>query len=356
MEASIVIREKGRKPASVACPALSALYRMFLVWVSALCLVCLVACDKKEEKRVFPSKGLPYELLVVVEPAVWNSVAGDSLREVLESPVPGLLQHEKMFRLVRVAPRHYERVYVTMRNKLFVYVDPEQPRTRMAVARDVEAAPQWEVTLAAPSVEDLAVWLGQNRERLTDIFVDAELGLEAARLHKKHSKKIADELKALAGYTLCVPEDVASSKRGQNFLWGSTNRNEKDYNIVFYTYPLEGANPFDTEEYVRKRDSVMKKNIPGSTPEKWMTTSREGGQPLVCARRRTLDRDVLEVRGLWEMHRGGIGGPFVAIVYPDTAAGHVVVCEGFVYSPSTAKRELIRTMEAALRTLKQEKP
>lgn len=327
------------------------------IYMAAWAVLLFGSCRSGEEKRVIPSKGLPYELLVVVEPAVWNSEAGDSLRQILEGAVPGLPQHENMFRLVRVSPRHYDRMYVTMRNKLFVRLDEKQAIPLLGVARDVEAVPQIEVTLAARSTADMAAWLGRNKDRLTDLFVDAELETEAARLRRKHSRKVADDLRELAGYTLYAPEDIQASKRGEDFLWAGTNRNEKDYNIVFYTYPLDGARPFSPDEFVRKRDSVMKVNIPGSTPDKWMTTTREEGRPLVSFREREVGgQPVLEARGLWEMRKGGIGGPFVSLVRADSAAGRVTVCEGFVYSPRTNKRDLVRTLEASLRTLAKEKP
>lgn len=323
----------------------------------AVCVALLLgACCREEEKRVIPSKGLPYELLVVVEPAVWNSEAGDSLRAILEGAVPGLPQHENMFRLVRVAPKHYDRMYVTMRNKLFVRLDEKQVSPLLGVVRNVEATPQIEVTLTAHNIADMAAWLGRNKDRLTDLFVDSELDIEAGRLRRKYSQKVADELRDMTGYALYVPEDIKASKRGKDFLWAGTNRNEKDYNIVFYSYPLDGARPFSSEEFVRKRDSVMKVNIPGSTPDKWMTTTREGGLPLVEFRERMVDgQPALEARGLWEMHKGGIGGPFVSLVRVDSASGRVTVCEGFVYSPRTNKRDLVRTLEASLRTLTQEK-
>ena len=59
-----------------------------------------------------------------------------------------------------------------------------------------------------------------------------------------------------------------------------------------------------------------------------------------------------QVHGLWEMRNGALGGPFVSLVSIDSVASEVIVAEGFVYSPSTDKRELIRTVEASLRTLK----
>ena len=146
---------------------------------------------------------------------------------------------------------------------------------------------------------------------------------------------------------------MGATKTGENFLWGSTNLIEKDLNLVVYTYDMPDGGVFNLEAFVAKRDSVMQKNIPGERPDQWMQTAREKDSPLVVGRQRKSDgQDVLEVRGLWEMRNGALGGPFVSVVRVDSTAGRVIVGEGFVYSPSTDKRDLVRQMEAALRTLK----
>ncbi len=326
-------------------------------WVCLLLLV-LAGCSGEKEKRVVASKGLPYELLLVVDEAVWNDRAlQDSLKAVVEAPMPGLPQIEPTFRLLRVMADDYQRQYTTMRNQFFVRLNPKAGQAAMGVSRNAEARPQLFVTLEARDADELAAALGTHKQEIIDLFVESEIELEAARLRKSYSKKVADELRALAGWTICVPEDIKASKKGDRFLWAGSDRIEKDYNVVFYSYPLpEGVDPFTTAHFVAVRDSVMKHNIPGSTPEKWMTTTKEKDMPLVETRMRTLGgKTLMEARGLWEMHKGGIGGPFVSHVLVDTAAREVVVCEGFVYSPRTKKRELVRTMEAALRTLTKEK-
>jgi hypothetical protein len=99
----------------------------------------------------------------------------------------------------------------------------------------------------------------------------------------------------------------------------------------------------------------MKHNIPGSSEGQWMQTvrERENNHPLVeCTEREINGRKVMEARGLWEMRNGPLGGPFVSISRVDTASRKVIVGEGFVYSPSTDKRDLVRQMEAVLRTLR----
>jgi polyphosphate kinase len=60
----------------------------------------------------------------------------------------------------------------------------------------------------------------------------------------------------------------------------------------------------------------------------------------------------LEARGLWRMKGDFMGGPFVSHSRVDTVNNRVVTAEIFVYSPDKMKRNLVRTMEASLYTLK----
>lgn len=54
------------------------------------------------------STGRPFEVLVVIEEAVWNQAAGKALQEVLDTDVPGLPQSEPSFRVMHVAPKHFD--------------------------------------------------------------------------------------------------------------------------------------------------------------------------------------------------------------------------------------------------------
>ena len=125
-------------------------------------------------------------------------------------------------------------------------------------------------------------------------------------------------------------------------------------NFVFYTYPWDGGAVEDTALFVRKRDSVLRANIPGSRPDQWMTTSRgQSGAPVLWSSLRNIGgKEQFEVKGLWELKNGFMGGPFVSLVSVDSVAREVVVAEGFVFSPNSSKRDLLRSLEAGLRTLR----
>lgn len=314
----------------------------------------LFSCEKKGEVRLVESKGQPAELLVVAPPRMIHGEYGDSLNSVVDCDAPGLGSTERIFRTMIIGTKGYEKVYKLIHSQLHIEIDPTQQEPVMGVAHDVYARPQMQVLVKGSSEETIVQFLSANRERIQRLFLDFQLDRYAQFLQKKYSKKVSKALASL-GYDIRVPSDIGSTKSGKDFLWGSSNRGgDKDINFVFYTYPWNGENICDTALFVSKRDSVMKENIPGSRPDQWMVTSRgETKQPVLWpAFRNIAGKQQYEVRGLWEMKNGFMGGPFVSLVSIDSVERRVVVTEGFVFSPNSAKRDLLRSVEAGLRTLR----
>lgn len=325
--------------------------RYLLALLTALIVVSCSSGDRGAHKPA--SKGLPYELVLIVPKTLYDGPLRDSLDVLLKSSTPVLPQHEPLFRLDVVYQEGNLVPWRTFRNRLLVCLGPSE----IGIARNPVARPQIEVKVSAPTARELAELIGHNRQYLTDLFVDAELEVEAARLRGKYSRMTYDSLQRLTGHTICVPEGLHASKVGKDFLWTGTNLNDRDQNFVFYSYPWDGTS-LTEEQFVEKRDSVMRINIPGAAVGQWMQTALvPGGSPertsshLVLSRTRVLNnKEVLEVHGLWEMRGGALGGAFVAIAHTDTAAQRVLVTEGFIYSPHSPKRNLMRQMEAALHT------
>lgn len=298
------------------------------------------------------SRGLPFELVVIIPEGLYTGELRDSLDALTMASTPVLPQHEPMFRTDMVWADANLTPWRTMRLRLVVKIDRRTTTGTVGVARNTVAVPQTEVLVSAANAHELALTLGRERERISDILVDSELNYMAAALRRKYSAATAEAVRELVGRDICVPPALKASKRAKDFLWTGTNLNDRDQNFVCYTYPWDGC-PLSSEQFVAKRDSALRANIPGATSNQWMQTAREGGQPLIVSRARIINNEeVLEVHGLWEMHDGALGGPFVAIEHIDSARRRVIATEGFIYSPHSPKRPILREMEAALRTWK----
>lgn len=298
------------------------------------------------------SRGLPFEMVVIAPQQVFEGELSDSVDMLLRCSTPVLPQHESLFRLNIIWADANLTPWRTYRERLVLDIDRRAARPDIGVARDAVARPQLEVKVTARSVHELAQLLGERREQLRHLFVEHELDYMAAQLRQRHNKPTADALRQLCGHTICVPTGLKASKRGTDFLWTGTNLNDKDQNFVFYTYPWDGR-PLTLERSVAMRDSALSVNIPGSRLDQWMQTAldRQTRRPLVIARTRIINKEqVHQLHGLWEMRNGALGGAFVAVEHIDTAASRVLVTEGFIYSPHSPKRTILRQMEAALRT------
>ena len=318
-----------------------------------LLLSCLISCTSEDKKaRIVPSKGLPSELLLVVDDDVWHSDIADTLKAITQGAVPGLMQEEPFFKTIRISSRNYAQTYTTFHSKLFVHLDSKLKSAKIGVSRDVDAKPQIEVVVGAPNIDSLRKFLSEKAPYIRGIIDDAQIEMRADNLRKHYNRDMEQKFTSAIGYGLKVPEQIRASKVRKDFIWAGTNLNEKDLNVVVYTMPWDGEDIADEEKFVLNRDSVMRLNIPGSNQDQWMQTTRIDGSPIIFSYMREIAGEkVYEVRGLWEMRNGALGGPFVSQTRIDSTNNMLIVAEGFVYSPSTDKRDLLRTVEASLRTL-----
>lgn len=320
------------------------------------CYVCLIAalsvltaCKKGGNTLLTPvSSGRPYEMLVVMDDSAWERPAGRALFDVLDTDVPGLPQSERSFRISQINEDQYDRAFSIFRNIIVPDIQNIYSQTKFKYSRDVNAAPQMIMTIQSPSEEEFAKYLKENGQTIVDFFTKAEMNRQVKLLAKGYSPVAADRVKEMFGCEIHVPEDLAYFKKGENFLWVTTNRERDDLNLVVYSYPFTDKETFTTDYFVHKRDSFMKANLPGPNDGSYMATDTNY---IVSKDIAVHGKYAQEVKGLWEMEGAVMGGPYVSHVRVDEQNGRVIVAEAFVYSPGKKKRDIIRRMEAALYTL-----
>lgn len=309
------------------------------------------AAKKKKKSLLMPNAtGLPYEMLVVMDDAQWERPLGRAVFNVLDSDVPGLPQSERSFRISRVAPSGFSssNMFRIMRNVIKVNIQDIYTQPKLKFARNVYSYPQMIMTLQAPDEESLAKYVEENAQSIIDFFTKAEMNREIENLREKHNPEVSRLAKEILEVEVWVPWELNKFKKGQDFLWASTNVGKKDMNLVLYSYPYTDKNTFTLDYFLNKRDSVMKVNIPGGPEGSYMTTNHE----MVYVEDATVRGKYAQVaRGLWRVQGDRMGGPFVSHSRVDEVNGRIIVAEAFIYAPESLKRDLLRRMEAALYTL-----
>jgi hypothetical protein len=165
-------------------------------------------------------------------------------------------------------------------------------------------------------------------------------------------------VKSKFGVEMLLPLDTEIAVETENFLWIKRERvkylgnNPHDITQGFfiYEYPYSDENDFDHDLLLEKRDSILKKYVPGPRQGTYMST--EYRYPP-SSRDVTLDgRLAVYTQGLWRTENYFMGGPFRRIATTNTTGNKIVVVSGFVFAPKFDKREYVRELDAAISSLK----
>lgn len=321
--------------------------KLLFILVSA---ILLTACDSTDSTFKRSVVGNPYEVLVVCTQEFWDSPAGQALEEVLDTDIPGLPQSERSFRISRT--EQLSNLTKPFRNIINIDIDNRlYSRTLCKFSNDVFAKSQVIMTIQSPSRDELEQYLKENANVVIDFFNAVELNRQIENLKGKHNISALETVKELFDCELMIPTEMSGEKRGENFVWLSdfNSVHPEILSFVMYSYPYTSANNFSLNNYIQKRDSVMKVNMPGGKPGQYIQTEKDYVSITETSHR---DRYLQITRGLWYMENDMMGGPFVSHSVVDEMNNRVIVVEAFVYAAGQKKGKFIRKLEASLYTLK----
>ena len=314
--------------------------------------IMAISCANENNMFLPSSSGLPYEVLVVCDEDTWTAPAGRALYDVLDTDIPALPQSERSFRMSHTMPTAFSRLLKTFRNVIEVKIDKTQyTQTKFKYTENKYAEPQMIMTIQSPSREEFQEYVTKNAQIIIDFFTSAEMNRELRDLKKKHNKAFLDSTKAKFGCELLIPQNITGIKGGEDFLWASdiSNHNSSIMNFVMYSYPYTSTENFSRENFIHMRDSILKVNIPGNRPDRYMATDTMFVDVYDTEFR---ERYMQIAKGLWQMENDMMGGPFVSHQLVDEKNGKVIVVEAFIYAPNQKKGSLMRKLEAALFSLK----
>ena len=307
------------------------------------------ACGETESFKRSPV-GNPYEVLVVCTQEFWDSPAGRALEEALDTDIPGLPQSERSFRISRT--EQLSNLTKPFRNIISIDIDKNfYSRTLFKYSNDVFARSQVVLTIQSPSRDEFEKYVRNNAQVIVDFFTSVEMNRQIDNLKQKHNIAAMETVKELFGCELMIPVEMSGEKRGEDFVWLSdfNSVNPEILSFVVYSYPYTSVDNFSLENYIQKRDSIMKENMPGGKPGQYIQTEKEYVNITETSYR---DRYLQIARGLWYMENDMMGGPFVSHSVVDETNNRVIVVEAFVYAAGQKKGKFIRKLEASLYTLK----
>ncbi len=287
--------------------------------------------------------GTAGEVLIVMDNDLWKSETGNALRGALEQEFPALPQPEPLFDVIHITSGAFDALFKMHRSVVITDVSSTNSTTEIKYFENIWAKPQLVVRLLAPDTESLNRLIAENSERL--IY----------NLQKYDRKRLADvyktgkdlNIKSLLskfGIDMAVPRGYNIDINADDFASMSIEAPQTSQVLFIYRYPYYGKNDFTTQRLIEKRDEFLKKYTVGTRAGSYMTTASI--YPPISYDLKINGSEFVELRGLWELNKGYMGGPFISHSTLDSLKNEIITVEAYVYNPNNKKRSLMRQMEA----------
>ena len=315
-------------------------------------LLLLSGCNLLGDSGKSKVNGRANEVLVVCEQNIWNGPGGDSIRSIFNESVPGLPQIEPSFDIIHRTPVGFKGSYTSHRNILLVNIDTNADNG-MSVRHNLWADSQIVVQLFAKDNNDILTILGKDHEALSRLLIKAERARISEIYKKSKDLNIAQTIEDQFGIYIDIPRGWVLDKREKGFAWLTLEERKATSHIMIWEYPYVSENQLSPQSLIDTRDSIAKRNVPGANEGSYMTTEKE--YVPVFTEETYNNNYIAKLQGLWKMHNYIMGGPFVQISTVDTKTNRIITVEGFVFAPSTEKRNYVRRLEAILYSISLEK-
>lgn len=312
-----------------------------------LTVAALVSCGGKHKALLPNVSGKAGEVVVVIEKADWEGALGNATRELLACDCPWFLMREPLYTLTNVPHGSFAELFKVHRNIVFFDIDPMVSNVGVRFQKDVWAAPQAVVNIAAADAQGAAELLRENGAKITAFIEQAERERVIRNTMRYEEKPLAAMVEEIFGGCLHFPTGYKFMKKTSDFIWIADEKQYTTQGVFVYRYPALGvAEDFSRANIVAHRNETLRANVPGMFDNTYMTTGTVPTPTVEYAK--FQGREFAQMRGYWEVANDFMGGPFVSHSFYSPDGLYVVVCEAFVYAPKYDKRQYLRQVESLL--------
>ena len=308
-----------------------------------IAVLFFVSCND-DTKIVLASSGNLNEISIVVQDQLWEGSVGKALKSILSKPIYGLPQQEPLFKLRQIPPRVFSG-FVTKSRTIIIIEKNKQKHTRLLLNK--YASPQTVIVVSGMTSREIIEELKNHSKKIINKIKEAEIKEKQRRIRKSLSN--SQVLDSIFKIKLEYPSIYRVAAADRNFVWLRKDTKSGSVNLSVFQTSLK-TNRLNTEKIIIIRDSVSKQKIPGPTKETYMSTETQYKTVLVPTKIRK--HKGLEARGLWEVKKQFMGGPFINFSVVDSINNRILFFDGFVYSPGTEKASYIFEIEAIIKSLK----
>ena len=312
-----------------------------------LILVLFFSCKKEEQAIPRKTTGAINTISVIIDDQLWNGEVGDSIRNKFASPVIGLPQEEPLFTINQYPVKLLEGFMTDSRN---IIVVKKGDKIKFEVKKDQYASPQNVFHISGKTAGDIIAIIQKNSLEIIKKIRQTEIE-ESQRINRKtllDIKIITNKFHV----SLEVPTSYDYVVQEENFIWLKKEIISGNTSLLLYQVPINALIKGNNlvSNIIKMRDSIGALYIHGKEPNTDLITE-EAYAPYFFQIK--LDgRKAYETKGTWELKNDFMSGPFINYAVIDQEHNRVLVLEGFSYSPSKEKRDLMHELESIIKSVK----
>ncbi|WP_237421194.1 DUF4837 family protein [Flavobacterium sp. Sd200] len=318
--------------------------QQIMALVAIVC--CTLCCSNKDD--VASSEGEINEISIIISDVLWNGEVGDSLRKKLAAPVDGLTMEEPIFTINQYHSQSFGGSLKRGRNIIFVEKGEEKD---FDFKQDRTCAPQNTFTISGKNTAELLQIIQMHADEIIRTIRQTEI---AVNQYRNEKAGLMDDSKFRQKYGISIKMPLAYNAvlKDDNFIWLKKEIPGGNTNMLLYRVPFATVehNKDIINNIIKMRDSIGIKYIHGKDPDTYMVTE-EAYSPYVFMTS-FKEKHAFEMRGNWEMKNDFMNGPFVNYAIRDDKNKYYLIIEGFIYSPSSPKRDLIVELESIIKSVK----
>jgi len=262
------------------------------------------------------------------------------------SPVDGLTQEEPIFTLTQFHEKAFEGILKKGRNLVII---EKGAKSDFTYKRNKECTPQNVFTITGRSIDDMLNLIEMHSDEIVKTIRNTEI----AEVQRRNAKAgLLDEklIPQQFGISIKTPATYKQALKNDSFLWLKKDIPGGNASLLIYTVPVNVVERHKTinDNLIKMRDSIGNMYIHGQEPGTFMLTE-EAYSPYIFPTSFNESR-AFEMRGNWQME-SDMSGPFINYTIMDNKRNRYLVIEGFIYSPSSPKRDLLLELESIIKSL-----
>jgi hypothetical protein len=310
-------------------------------------LLLFAACNNSEADKN-TSQGNLNEISIIVTDVMWNGQVGDSLRKKLAAPVEGLSIEEPLFTLNQYREETFSGDIKNGRNIIFI---EKGTKNHFEFKQNSYCRPQNVFTITGTNTNEMLTLISMHGDEIIKAIKKTEIA-ENQQRNKKAGLRDTMAYAGRYGIKIKVPLTYKYAVNNPEFAWLKKDIPGGNTNLLLYSVPyatIEHDKDNMVGNIINMRDSIGSKYIHGKEPGTYMVTEEAYSPSMFMTS--FYDKRAFETRGNWEMSQDFMKGIFVNYAIRNDKKQCYFVIEGFIYSPSSPKRDLLMELESIIRSV-----